>query len=43
MLILRIARTLYEWVVGEEVREESGAFTRLKNGPRVRIIGESLL
>ena len=40
-LELQDARTLYEWVVGE--KEDSGRFTRLKNGPRVRIIGESLL
>jgi hypothetical protein len=38
---LQDARTLYEWVVGE--RRDSGRFTRLKNGPRVRIIGESPL
>lgn len=40
-LQLQDARTLYEWVVGE--KEDSGTFTWLKNGPRVRIIGESLL
>jgi len=40
-LQLQDARTLYEWVVGE--RRDSGRFTWLKNGPRVRIIGESLL
>lgn len=40
-LQLQDARTLYEWVVGEKV--DNGTFTRLKNGPRVRIIGESLL
>jgi hypothetical protein len=38
---LQDARTLYEWVVGE--RKDNGRFTRLKNGPRVRIIGESPL
>jgi hypothetical protein len=40
-LELQDARTLYEWVVGE--RKDSGRFTWLKNGPRVRIIGESPL
>ncbi|MFZ2948817.1 MAG: L,D-transpeptidase, partial [Desulfuromonadaceae bacterium] len=40
-LQLQDARTLYEWVVGAE--EDSGTFTRLKNGPKVRIIGESPL
>jgi len=35
------ARTLYEWVVESE--EDSGAFTPLKYGPRVRIIGEQPL
>ena len=40
-LELQDARTLYEWAVGE--REDSGRFTWLKNGPRVRIIGESPL
>ena len=40
-LQLQDARTLYEWVLGE--KEDSGTFTRLKNGPRVRIIGESVL
>ncbi len=40
-LQLEDARTLYDWAIGE--REDSGRFTRLKNGPRVRIIGESPL
>ena len=40
-LELEDARTLYEWAIGET--EDSGRFTRLKNGPRVRIIGESPL
>ena len=40
-LQLQDSRTLYEWVVGE--RKDNGAFTWLKNGPRVRIIGESPL
>jgi hypothetical protein len=40
-LQLQDARTLYEWVLGP--KEDNGRFTRLKNGPRVRIIGESLL
>jgi len=40
-LQLQDARTLYEWVVGE--KEDRGTFTWMKNGPRVRIIGESLL
>lgn len=40
-LELEDARTLYEWAIGE--REDSGRFTRLKNGPRVRVIGESPL
>jgi hypothetical protein len=40
-LRLEDARTLYEWAVGEQ--EDSGRFTRLKNGPRVRVIGESPL
>jgi len=31
------ARSLYEWAIGP--REDSGEFTRLKNGPRVRVIG----
>lgn len=38
---LQDARTLYEWAIG--AREDSGSITRLKNGPRVRIIGESPL
>src|SRR5512133_670100 len=38
-LELEDARSLYEWAIGE--KEDSGRFTRLKNGPRVRIIGES--
>ncbi len=38
---LQDARTLYEWVVG--TKKDSGKFTWLKNGPRVRIIGESPL
>jgi hypothetical protein len=38
---LQDSRTLYEWAIGP--KEDSGRFTRLKNGPRVRIIGESLL
>jgi lipoprotein-anchoring transpeptidase ErfK/SrfK len=40
-LQLQDARTLYEWAIGAQ--EDSGRFTRLKNGPRVRIIGESIL
>lgn len=40
-LQLQDARTLYEWVIGTQ--EDSGRFTRLKNGPRVRIIGVSPL
>ncbi len=35
---LQDSRTLYEWAIGP--REDRGEFTRLKNGPRVRIIGE---
>jgi len=31
------ARTLYEWAIGPI--KDSGEFTRLKNGPRVRVIG----
>ena len=38
---LEDARTLYEWVLG--AKADSGRFTWLKNGPRVRIIGESFL
>jgi len=38
---LQDARTLYEWAIGDS--EDNSRFTRLKNGPRVRIIGESLL
>lgn len=38
---LQDARTLYEWAVG--TAKDSGRPTWLKNGPRVRIIGESLL
>jgi len=34
---LEDARTLYEWAVGHS--EDSGKFTLLKNGPRVRVIG----
>jgi lipoprotein-anchoring transpeptidase ErfK/SrfK len=40
-LQLRDARTLYEWVVGAS--EDNSKFTRLKKGPRIRIIGESPL
>ena len=40
-LQLQDARTLYEWVVGE--KKDNGTFTWLKNGPKVRIIGESPL
>jgi lipoprotein-anchoring transpeptidase ErfK/SrfK len=36
-LELQDSRTLYEWVIG--AAEDDGTFTRLKNGPRVRIIG----
>lgn len=36
---LQDARALYEWAIG--AREDKGIFTWLKNGPRVRIIGES--
>jgi hypothetical protein len=38
---LQDSRLLYEWVVGD--RKDSGSFTWLKNGPRVKIIGESPL
>jgi hypothetical protein len=40
-LQLKDARTLYDWAIGEN--KDSGRFTWLKKGPRVRIIGESLL
>lgn len=36
---LQDSRTLYEWAIGE--RKDSGRFTLLKNGPRVRVIGKS--
>lgn len=35
------SRTLYEWVIGDA--DDSGEFTRLKNGPRVLVIGQSPL
>ena len=38
---LQDARTLYEWTIG--AKEDSGRLTWLKNGPRMRIIGESIL
>jgi lipoprotein-anchoring transpeptidase ErfK/SrfK len=38
---LQDSRTLYEWAIGD--REDSGGFTLLKNGPKVRIIGKSPL
>jgi len=38
---LQDSRTLYEWVIGSTA--DNGEFSRLKNGPRVRIIGESPL
>ena len=40
-LQLQDSRTLYEWVVGD--KKDNGSLTWLKNGPRVRIIGESPL
>lgn len=40
-LQLQEARSLYEWVIGD--RNDNGRFTWLKNGPRVKIIGESPL
>lgn len=38
---LQDSRTLYEWAIAPG--EDSGKFTRLRNGPRVRIIGQSPL
>lgn len=38
---LQDSRTLYEWAIGSQ--EDSGEFTRLKDGPKVRIIGQSPL
>ena len=35
---LQDSRTLYEWAIGD--RDDSGGFTLLKNGPKVRIIGK---
>jgi hypothetical protein len=35
--LLQDARRFYEWVIGP--RQDSGDFTPLKNGPRVRVIG----
>lgn len=40
-LQLQDARFLYEWVIGDT--KDRGSVTWLKNGPRVRIIGESPL
>ena len=37
--LLQDSRNLYEWVIGS--RADSGRFTLLKNGPKVRIIGKS--
>jgi hypothetical protein len=36
---LMAARTLYEWAIG--TTPDDGGLTRLKEGPRVLIIGES--
>ncbi len=38
---LQDSRTLYEWAIGSA--EDSGEFTRLKHGPKVRVIGRSPL
>lgn len=35
---LQDSRDLYEWAIG--FADDSGEFTRLKHGPRVRVIGE---